>query len=660
MSNPTITRYYDIVQRVWVVAPGEKFVTQPVALIAGQDPSFAIQFCQGSTIVNLGTVSAYLFTIKQLNLFDAPALVSLTTCTATGSGTTSLYTFSATLDSAALVAALGSAPSLPCAIQIQTTVAGLTDITAALGVTLLNSYSANSSDPGAIVTGNETYVDAVNGVDATGVAGRFDLPFLTIAAAVSATISGQSIAIRPGSYNERNLLKTGVTQAYDPNAILTYSGANGNAVFDDSSAGTNGAVVTVIDGYRAALTGRTVNAQVAALARISNPASDVTLNFDTVSYVPTPAGSGDGATLWQDDGKLSAAIRDLSCGAALLPAIYWLNGEGRFSGDICTSAIVGTTGAIITALSTTATGECYIDYRIVKATAGIAFDLQDIDATARVWVRGDKFFGPLGAIQAGVSDGSAKWYFTGIAKMYATSTNTALAVVAQYSGNLWLIGCGKLTIPANASAIGIHLTSGSPVMYANFLEIECEGASDNIIKSDAAGAVGNITVTTHIGTSTSKGILVSAGTLVLTSSSIDTSANSSTVPLSGTSAATIILRNVVLTSGAAACITRSAGSGTVTVICEGACSANVPVGANVTVIGELEIRGLVTQFSTPIKTGAYTVATLPAIASMGGNARAFATDSTSTYADGLGNPVVGGGTNIVPVFTDGVNPWAIG
>lgn len=39
--------------------------------------------------------------------------------------------------------------------------------------------------------------------------------------------------------------------------------------------------------------------------------------------------------------------------------------------------------------------------------------------------------------------------------------------------------------------------------------------------------------------------------------------------------------------------------------------------------------------------------------------RAFVTDATATLAAGLGTVVVGGGSNMVPVYNDGTN-WRIG
>ena len=63
--------------------------------------------------------------------------------------------------------------------------------------------------------------------------------------------------------------------------------------------------------------------------------------------------------------------------------------------------------------------------------------------------------------------------------------------------------------------------------------------------------------------------------------------------------------------------------------------------------------------ATTLICGPLTVATLPAAASVGAGARAFVTDSSATLATGIGNTVVGGGANKVPVYSDAA-AWKIG
>jgi len=74
--------------------------------------------------------------------------------------------------------------------------------------------AANGSGGGGISTlpvGNVIYVDKL-GNDGTGTADRFDLPFLTIAAAIAVAGTGDTVQIRPGVYPESGLtIPQGVT-----------------------------------------------------------------------------------------------------------------------------------------------------------------------------------------------------------------------------------------------------------------------------------------------------------------------------------------------------------------------------------------------------------------------------------------------------------------
>lgn len=60
-----------------------------------------------------------------------------------------------------------------------------------------------------------------------------------------------------------------------------------------------------------------------------------------------------------------------------------------------------------------------------------------------------------------------------------------------------------------------------------------------------------------------------------------------------------------------------------------------------------------------IRCGSYTVATLPAAATVGAGTSAFVTDANATHTAGIGAVVAGGGANKVPVYSDGAN-WRIG
>jgi len=89
---------------------------------------------------------------------------------------------------------------------------GATDGQVATYSTATGEWEPSTVGAAAIATGNELWVDAVNGNDGTAVAGRFDLPWMTVGAALTAATSGDSVIVRPGAYVESGLtVPTGVS-----------------------------------------------------------------------------------------------------------------------------------------------------------------------------------------------------------------------------------------------------------------------------------------------------------------------------------------------------------------------------------------------------------------------------------------------------------------
>jgi len=92
-------------------------------------------------------------------------------------------------------------------------------------------------------------------------------------------------------------------------------------------------------------------------------------------------------------------------------------------------------------------------------------------------------------------------------------------------------------------------------------------------------------------------------------------------------------------------------------------------GAQETVVPGYEDNGTAVQtykstkdygvFAKPAVLPTLTVATLPAAAVANRGARAFVSDSNAAMTAGIGAVVAGGGSNVVPVYSDGTN-WRIG
>ena len=71
---------------------------------------------------------------------------------------------------------------------------------------------------------------------------------------------------------------------------------------------------------------------------------------------------------------------------------------------------------------------------------------------------------------------------------------------------------------------------------------------------------------------------------------------------------------------------------------------------------QISVTQIRTATSSPINTSTGTVGSLPSAAAAGAGARSFVTDATVTT---FASTVAGGGSNAVPVYSDGTN-WRIG
>jgi hypothetical protein len=119
--------------------------------------------------------------------------------------------------------------------------------------------------------------------DARGGLNKYDAlqPFATLGAAKNAAAYGDVIVVEPGTYNERDLLKNGVDWHFQAGAIVHYVGTTPGAIWDDTSTGADGAVVSNITGYGVFNQGNTGDnedpAVEADVIKIGNANSDVSI-----------------------------------------------------------------------------------------------------------------------------------------------------------------------------------------------------------------------------------------------------------------------------------------------------------------------------------------------------------------------------------------------
>lgn len=80
-----------------------------------------------------------------------------------------------------------------------------------------------------------------------GKRGNYSQPFSTISAAINAALSGDTVVVEPGTYNERVTPKNGVN-IYARDAIINYTGTDDAALFIDNAQGANGPVTCTVFG----------------------------------------------------------------------------------------------------------------------------------------------------------------------------------------------------------------------------------------------------------------------------------------------------------------------------------------------------------------------------------------------------------------------------
>ena len=229
--------------------------------------------------------------------------------------------------------------------------------------------------------------------------------------------------------------------------------------------------------------------------------------------------------------------------------------------------------------------------------------------------------------------------FQALSRIVSGSRNVAIGRVAGFglttaSFNT-LLGCyagQMITTGAGNTIVGYNI-QGSAAL-TNTLIMGANGRSDIV----------------HDGvTCTVTGALAATGNI--TTTAITVSGASNTTSTFNTTAGTNFLRFQV---NAVAVGTIAAS--TVGIYLD---ADNVQIRALAGGTARLLINSLGATFSGVIKNTPVTVATLPAAATAGAGARSFVTDGSVAASGNFGAVVAGGGTNGVPVYSDGA-AWRIG
>lgn len=218
---------------------------------------------------------------------------------------------------------------------------------------------------------------------------------LTLASAKAAALSGDLIVVGPGTYNERNLFKTGVDWYFARGAVVNYTGSAAGGMFDDSSNGANGAVVCRVFGYGRFIHA-TSNTAIRPVLYLSNASSRVQFEcLDLINQCSTSTGVP--AAIYHGSGRLDV----VSHGTISSDQTHAIEGEGtpgsslQVNGQLIQSPVAGVKNFA-------ASPSTIIADRIIGGTTGgVHIDLQDVIVPTQVTIIANHVSGYIGVYNRG-------------------------------------------------------------------------------------------------------------------------------------------------------------------------------------------------------------------------------------------------------------------
>ncbi len=616
MAVPTYNLYYALDDKIWTNLAGGDELMQPLKMVMRQDATFVLRFTELGIVVEK-TVSAWEVNVKTLANFGGDALIFTTSVTKTGTGTGTYFTFTPDCGSEELVEAMGMRKFLKCAMQIDFTISSVEDKTSALAIDITNDYAENSVPPTPVGTkfvrvykdtdvlydpnatdfytanpppgggGSSTYAalrQATSGVQ-TAYAALADTNAargVALLASLAAASAGQIINVGAGFADTQSLALAGGRIAYNfpPGSGVDYSG-NAGAVFDDSATGINADMDVLIGGY-----GKFVANQNFPIFWVTRAGSTLTIEAGEIENTQS-ADTGQPYCIFGETGNIIAKFTSIT--SPQIP-IYWWGGDGNVVAQtiVQTEDMTGTTRAAINGTTAIGNSKWYIDCPDIHAVAyGVYFE--STHATNRLWVTGMRIYGGRCGI---LVSGTAGIFYGSFQKVEAATDGSAnLAAITAYDATSTGGGATMhiTTQKAEGGAIGvIALIDG--INYVKVLDEVLDTGLTGIEAVLLAGGTNDLSINRLVRTTNWHCIEASGGTTRLSDSYISTGGFAGKSAIRGNSSATLVLRNVHLQVHAAADSIASSDASTFTVICEGKCTTNRDVGANVAIVGTLEVN----------------------------------------------------------------------
>lgn len=437
-------------------------------------------------------------------------------------------------------------------------------------------------------TGRTVWVDDEYGSDGTAAVDRPDRPFKTLAAAKAAAASGDRIVVRPGTYNEKNLLKDGVDWHFEAGAVVDYTGAATGGIFDDSATGANGAVVCNVTGhgefkYRTSTTSYHTDLITTPYnaVKITNAGSDVSITGKQVYAEWTDTGNDNGVNaILHKGGTLRFKLERLVGMGPGSPvtAYWWEDGDCYGRADY----VSGCYGSLYFApldveadvfiscdviegnLDAIAAGKGVLYY-----TSAPVIDTPD----ARVWL-------DVKDCRVGVSHTNGKFYFK--ADKIRDAFNGPVLSVEQYA-ELWL-NAQKITVN-ELSGVTFVPSLGTGRVVADIEHVENTAGSGTSFLLALSGNVECRVGDLVMAADATRG--VSLGATARFSGRVDGSAATAGNPVSLSASGGLLGDVLLVANGAQACIVSDLGTRSVAVT--GSLSVNTTVASGVTLTSNLRL-----------------------------------------------------------------------
>ncbi len=401
-----------------------------------------------------------------------------------------------------------------------------------------------------VLAGNVLYVDKVNGSDSTGASGSIGYPFLTLGAAKTAAVAGNTVRVYPGTYNERDLLKNGVNWDFMPGASVNYTGSANGGIFDDSSDGANGAVTCSITGAGSFTHNGTGGAADRnSCIRVTNTSS--VISIECRNAIGSATGAFNQAAVRHSAGSLYLRCDEPIVGTGLNYGAWWTAGESHIIAPQIQSAGVA-------AVYVTATGSDNQWITTDKITGQNGIEVASGNSNTRVFIDSKEVRGA----GIGMAVNACKVYLN------CEKISAADQPFFQNGGELWLNG-QKLTLDSGASSAQIAGGFASIELQ----EVEDLGCGDVCLDLAAVGVsvtckVGLLkTFDNSNGSTAALRLNQSGGGRCafhgLVDASLMTAGNPVTIPASGTG--TLLNGTTLIANGTRESIVPDSGSATVNI-----------------------------------------------------------------------------------------------